>query len=1073
MLIAGLSLWLASALRTGGLAVRADQATDDSRSGAPGVNRALSLNGKSAFVRVEDAPALRQFTNSITLEVWFRADSFYPDPGSVNSMIRKNVEAGAENFFLRFRNTDGPRLVEMGLGSQAGILQAPSEIKSNQWYHLAGTYDGSRLAVYVNGVKTKSEPVSGDLTIDSSDLFIGKGDPDFSFGEFFHGVVDEIGIWNVARSPAEILATVNAPLTGKEKGLVAYWNFDDNTANDRSGHGNNGRLQGDARIIETPRPALSPAQLQTAAAKAETDGLTPEKRLEILEALWRNLSEIYPALEYKGIQGHEWIEPAVPRVREANTDQEFYETLLQQMASLKDTHTRIVSYPGQPRQETPPVMLNQVEGKVAVIRAHPDTGLSPGEIIVSVEGRPVDECLADQMKWVCNSTDRGRIREACGQLLRGAPGTTFKVSVQGANGVRQVALRRDSRPAFWREPAISHRRLGDSIGYIRISRWTDDSIPDQFDQALVELKDTRGLIIDVRGNGGGNDQLADLVNGRLIKKPVVSSIDFWREKGTDQYHRTIGWVQPRGPWTYEGRVAVLIDEASMSACEHFVSGIEAMGTVLLVGLPTNGAGGGPTNIKLPDGTRVAISRALGLRVNGIMFEGHGIPPHIYATPTISDLRTGRDAALDIAKEWIGSGKELPPRVQALSQSANAMQRSDSSMPARRHQGESSSTPDRGRAEYPKLSFYIWGSVPFPESLTDGLTTQHILFCIRKEAKRIDEITKALGIPPEDAGAALTKLAKYDLVKATDESKWLANFPIFTQAEILQAHEIGIKYGRLEADLLRTQIPNLRKCYEQCQVAQFHPWADTSLIIVGALCADFCVSDRVRFKPEYFEERFLPPLHPDGRRWGYWAEEILPCALAFRKYRFYQNVWQDPAGGVTRFGYFSLFDEQRQSPPNTPEGLRYRPEGKIWLALTASATLEELHEKTALSLSTIQSAIDKMTRWSPPGLIRVKERYQSAIPILSSGDLNLLLPVADRIAELIFKEITVPMENEMEREGRKVGLPFPLLSGTSARDIALQMLSEEGHLAPIPQPPVPWIFGIWGWNGRIKMWEGFQ
>jgi hypothetical protein len=48
----------------------------------------------------------------------------------------------------------------------------------------------------------------------------------------------------------------------------------------------------------------------------------------------------------------------------------------------------------------------------------------------------------------------------------------------------------------------------------------------------------------------------------------------------------------------------------MSACEHFVSGVEAMGTILLVGAPSNGgAGGGPTTVKLPDGSRVAISRS--------------------------------------------------------------------------------------------------------------------------------------------------------------------------------------------------------------------------------------------------------------------------------------------------------------------------------------------------------------------------------------------------------------------------------------------------------------------------------
>jgi carboxyl-terminal processing protease len=634
------------------------------------VNRVLNLDGETAYVQVLDSQSLHSFTNAITIEVLLKASSFYQDNGAVNSIIRKNVLAGEENFLLRFRIYDGKPRVEMSPGYELGALRASYEIAEDKWYHLAGTYDGEAIRVLINGVlvdgvRTESERFSGPLYIDKSDLFIGKGDPEFSFGEYFHGAVDEIRIWNMARSQEEIQATMNSPLTGKEEGLVAYWNFDDGTAKDLSAHGNDGTLHGNTQIVESPSPTALEPEEQTA-KPAGAEKLTTEKRLEVLEALWRNLNEVYPALEYKGIYGREWIEPAEKWVREAKSDEEFYAILLELMASLSDTHTRIMSYPGQPRLEAPPVVLNGVEGKVAVIRAQGDTGLSAGDVIVSVDGRPVEECLAEQMKRVCNSTERGRIREACGQLLRGTPGTTVTVTAQGVDGkVRPFTLRREAKSEFWSEPAISSRRLGDTVGYIRISRWSEQNIPEEFDRALEMFKDTKGIIIDVRGNGGGNDQLADLVNGRLTDKPVVSSIDFWRKAGSDIYERGIGWVQPRGPWTYEGRVAVLIDEGSMSACEHFVSGVEAMGSVLMVGAPTNGAGGGPTTVKLPDGTRIAISRALGLRINGVVFEGHGIPPHLYSTPTLDDLRTGRDAALDIAKEWILSGKEIPSRSQSL------------------------------------------------------------------------------------------------------------------------------------------------------------------------------------------------------------------------------------------------------------------------------------------------------------------------------------------------------------------------------------------------------------------------
>ncbi len=642
------------------------ESSEATRPRGSAVNRALNLDGQTGYVQVADSESLHSFTNAITIEVLFKALSFYPDNGNVNSIIRKNVSANAENFFLRFRTVDGKPAVEMTPGSHIGMLRAPYEFATGKWYHLAGTYDGGAISVFVNGVRINSTRSSGQMYSDKSELFIGKGDPEFSFGEYLHGLLDEIRIWNVARSQKEIQATMNTPLTGKEEGLVAYWNFDDGTAKDLSAHGNDGQAGGDAKIVESTRPIVEPEKESAQPAVAEPRELTTQERLEVLEALWTKLSEIYPALEYKGIYGREWIKPAEERVRQAKSDEEFYNILLELMATLNDTHTRILSYPGQPRLEAPPVELNRIEGKVAVIRAESDTGLSPGDVIVSVDGHAVEECLAEKMKRVCNSTQRGRVREACGQLLRGAQGTTVTVIAQGADGgTRSVVLRRLPGPGSWHEPVISFRALEDDIGYIRVSQWSAENIPEEFDKALETFKSTKGIVIDVRGNGGGNGELADLVNGRLTDKPVISSIDFWRKAGSDEYRKEIGWVQPRGPWTYKGRIAVLMDEASMSSCEHFVSGVEAMGNILLVGAPTNGAGGGPTSVQLSDGTRVAISRALGLRVNGIVFEGHGIPPHIFSVPTLDDLHKGRDAALDIAKDWILSGKDIPSRSQPL------------------------------------------------------------------------------------------------------------------------------------------------------------------------------------------------------------------------------------------------------------------------------------------------------------------------------------------------------------------------------------------------------------------------
>jgi hypothetical protein len=342
--IAALVLAIIEMPRWKGLAAPIPAAAEVSVSNQEAQNKVLTMGGQTGYMQVPDSPSFHTLSNSLTLEAWCLASSFYPQRGSVNSIMRKNPQAGAENFFLRIRNTTGSHLVELGLGAGLGVVQVPAALTTNQWFHLAGTYDGQAVTLYLNGVPLKREARSGYLHIDNSVLYLGKGDPEFSFGEYFHGMLDEIRIWNVARSPADIQATLNKSLTGKEHGLVAYWHFDDGATTDSSNQVGPGRLEGQAQIEPAARPTIIPAKIQSGGApSSDAPGLAPEKRVEVLEALWRNLNEIYPALEYKGIRGRDWIEPALGRVRETGSDQEFYDLMLEQMARLKDTHTRILS----------------------------------------------------------------------------------------------------------------------------------------------------------------------------------------------------------------------------------------------------------------------------------------------------------------------------------------------------------------------------------------------------------------------------------------------------------------------------------------------------------------------------------------------------------------------------------------------------------------------------------------------------------------------------------------------------------------------------------------------------------
>lgn len=122
---------------------------------------------------------------------------------------------------------------------------------SKKWHHVAATYDGKTRRIYLNGKEIAKDTPKGQHKVPNADnLTIGK-----TFrNEFFNGKIDEVRIWKVARSAKEIQRNRSKKLSGKESGLVAYYNFDQGTIDgnnkgvkelkDLSRNANHGTLQG-------------------------------------------------------------------------------------------------------------------------------------------------------------------------------------------------------------------------------------------------------------------------------------------------------------------------------------------------------------------------------------------------------------------------------------------------------------------------------------------------------------------------------------------------------------------------------------------------------------------------------------------------------------------------------------------------------------------------------------------------------------------------------------------------------------------------------------------------------------
>ena len=165
---------------------------------------ALVFNGTSAKVSVPDAASLHLAT-AMTLEAWV-------NPSTVTSAWRDVVYKGNDNYFLMATTTQSGAPGGGGIFGSANVTAfGTAALPVNVWTHLATTYDGAALRTFVNGSQVSSLARTGTIASSTNPLELGG---DSIFGQFFKGVIDEVRIYNVALTPAQIQADMAAPMGG-------------------------------------------------------------------------------------------------------------------------------------------------------------------------------------------------------------------------------------------------------------------------------------------------------------------------------------------------------------------------------------------------------------------------------------------------------------------------------------------------------------------------------------------------------------------------------------------------------------------------------------------------------------------------------------------------------------------------------------------------------------------------------------------------------------------------------------------------------------------------------------------
>ena len=163
---------------------------------------ALSFNGTNALVNVVDSTSLH-LTNAMTLEAWV-------NPTTASPVWRDVIYKGDDSYYLEGTSMNGGSPAGGTVGS-ANPVYGTSPLPINTWSHLALTYDGTALRLYVNGTLAGSLSYTGGLTTSANPLQIGG---DSIYGQFFSGLIDEVRVYNIALTPAQIQSDMNSPIGG-------------------------------------------------------------------------------------------------------------------------------------------------------------------------------------------------------------------------------------------------------------------------------------------------------------------------------------------------------------------------------------------------------------------------------------------------------------------------------------------------------------------------------------------------------------------------------------------------------------------------------------------------------------------------------------------------------------------------------------------------------------------------------------------------------------------------------------------------------------------------------------------
>jgi carboxyl-terminal processing protease len=441
-------------------------------------------------------------------------------------------------------------------------------------------------------------------------------------------------------------------------------------------------------VLDRPEAATIRAQLEAAARWREgqalvgpyRENLPVEERIAGLSRIWAAARDGFAWFDH--VPDLDWDRAyldAIPRVMAAQDTGAYYLELMQFVALLRDGHSNV--YPPEEIAKRfysrPGVRTAKVEGRVIVMEVT-DSDLSRqgprvGDEVVSIDGIGVERYAQERVvPYQSSSTDQDRaVRAYSYALLSGSAERPVEIEVRDPDGKHTtLTALRSGYASTDAHPRKIFAMREDGIAVITALQFENCAAAESLGEHIAQVMQAKGLILDLRGNGGGSSNLGFALLSWLSDAPLPSMVSSYRDSNVLDRARTgksvtVVWrnvagqefFAPRDP-VFQGPVALLIDARTLSAAEDTAAVFKLMQRGIVVGSASGGSTGQPWLFDLPGGGQARICVKRDSYPDGTTFVGAGVVPDIEVPLTIKDVREGQDAVIERAVHELSKGRNL-------------------------------------------------------------------------------------------------------------------------------------------------------------------------------------------------------------------------------------------------------------------------------------------------------------------------------------------------------------------------------------------------------------------------------